>query len=312
MNNHNEERNALVLGALLHDIGKFYQRTGLPAEGYEQFSTEDFGRNGAHAKWSASFIVQYVPQGWRDAASIAFYHHNPQDHLHELIAKADALSSGIDRERRGEERGDTEFDRQACVLEQISIPQSRGGQRRETARKYAYPLKPLSLSEDAIFPRQFPRESLRTGYRDLWDKFVSEVEQIKALTDFDAYLESLYHLLWKYTWCVPSAVYVDYPDIPLFDHLRATAAIATCLFDTKGEPSFRLVEGDLSGIQSFIYGTASPNEAQRGMAKRLRGKSFYSACDNVFELCGFGRNILGSGIVTDCLSDQFGMLEQKL
>ncbi len=99
----------------------------------------------------------------------------------------------------------------------------------------------------------------------------------------------------KYTWCLPSAVYENVPDISLFDHLKSTCAIASCLskvsdetflgdvlkalFDKKATTNeknslnnekFILIGGDLSGIQKFIYSVTS-----KGAAKGLRGRSFY-------------------------------------
>jgi CRISPR-associated protein Csm1 len=39
--------------------------------------------------------------------------------------------------------------------------------------------------------------------------------------------------------------------------------------------NFLLIGGDISGIQKFIYTISSPEEARKGMARRLRGRSFY-------------------------------------
>jgi len=58
-------RNLVLLGALLHDIGKVYQRTGLsPVEGYEQFSKEDLGSSGLHEKqrqWLVKCLLRGTP-----------------------------------------------------------------------------------------------------------------------------------------------------------------------------------------------------------------------------------------------------------
>jgi CRISPR-associated protein Cas10/Csm1 subtype III-A len=117
----------------------------------------------------------------------------------------------------------------------------------------------------------------------------------KNISDFNSYFNSLYHILHKYTWCLPTAVYENVPDISLFDHLKSTCAIASCLsevsdetflgdvlkalFDkeattdeknTLNDEKFILIEGDLSGIQKFIYSVTS-----KGAAKGLRERSFY-------------------------------------
>ncbi len=193
------------------------------------------------------------------------------------------------------------------------------------------------MDKNVIFPKPLAgrsgKDRLKSDYAGLWDDFVEEVDGIKAITDFDAYFNTLYHLLQKYTWCVPSAVWRSKPDVSLFDHLKTTCAIAACLYNADveyldnlikamskryeikeglknedfkeaaltekieerwekwakgageegseiheayvGKKIFLLVGGDISGIQNFIYSISSPEEARKGMAKRVRGRSFY-------------------------------------
>ncbi|MDI6859981.1 MAG: type III-A CRISPR-associated protein Cas10/Csm1, partial [Methanocellales archaeon] len=104
---------------------------------------------------------------------------------------------------------------------------------------------------------------------ELWKEFKEEAGNIQHST-LDSLFTSLYWLLQKYTSFIPSAVYRDVPDIPLFDHLKTTCAIAECLYKNNGEEDFLLIGGDISGIQKFIYSITS-----KGAAKGLRGRSFY-------------------------------------
>ncbi len=92
------------------------------------------------------------------------------------------------------------------------------------------------------------------------------------------------YLLQKYTSFVLSAGYGTKPDIPLFDHLKTTSAIAGCMYRWRKEnmsspdkhtEAYLLIEGDLSGIQNFIFDVVSSQEARVGMSKRLRGRSFW-------------------------------------
>ena len=65
----------LMFASLLHDIGKFYQRTGIKhSNEFNNLGADDFGWNGAHGKWSSDFIKNFWNE---DIANLALYHHNP-------------------------------------------------------------------------------------------------------------------------------------------------------------------------------------------------------------------------------------------
>ena len=278
------ERERVILGALLHDIGKFYMRTGRPAEGYGRDEwRQEHGPSGAHARWSASFFLQHVPSQWHEAGWLALTHHAPQrqDPLAELVQEADHLAAAFDRTKRpAAEFGDIARDRLQALAEQLALPHE-GRALRVTDRTYAHALEPLSLRRETMFPKNaWPDGSLRMEYERLWVQFVDEAQRLAAAHEgrpdtFDAYVATLLGLLERYTWCVPSATYRDYPNIPLYDHLKVTAAIAECLYATGAAKRFLFVEGDLGGIQAFLYESAAPSQTQEGTAQRLRGKSFF-------------------------------------
>ncbi len=71
-----------------------------------------------------------------------------------------------------------------------------------------------------------------------------------------------------------------YADISLFDHLRLLGALVSGLWtdyniqrlkDGQDAVKFLLVEGDITGIQRFLYQLSNT----KGVGKRLRGKSFF-------------------------------------
>lgn len=277
------DRDIVVLATLLHDIGKFYQRTGRPADewGAMPFESADTGPAGAHARWSAAFIARYTPEAWRRAGWIALTHHRPQDAAARIVQDADHLAARFDRERRPQdERGDITQDRLEALLEQVSLADA-GSRPTVRTRRFSMPLRPFSVRREDLFPLDTPaRADLRTEYAALWDAFLDEAAIAGRIFDspgagVKAYITTMASLLDKYAWCVPSATYVDYPNVALSDHLRATAAVAACLHVTGGSPRFRLVLGRLNGIQRFLYDVADPAEIREGAARRLRGKSFY-------------------------------------
>ncbi|MBU4448867.1 MAG: type III-A CRISPR-associated protein Cas10/Csm1, partial [Proteobacteria bacterium] len=133
----------------------------------------------------------------------------------------------------------------------------------------------------------------RTTYPSLWEAFNHEVAKLDKGVAFDLILQQLMSLLEKYTLFMPAAAYRDRPDISLYHHLKATAALAGCLYDleiseslleellsalkgsAKHQPTlergdFLLVAADVSGIQDFIYSVTS-EKALRG----LKGRSLY-------------------------------------
>ena len=279
------ERKIILLAALLHDIGKFWQGTGV---------------RGTHGELSGRFIREYVPEQWQRAAGIAAMHHDPSARSAEeykalkTIMCADWLSSSERRELSEDEEGKRKDTPLRSIFSDIDI-----GKAKPSSTLY-YPVKKLELDRNVIFPRPLDEISgrLKDDYTDLWSEFVEDVKKIKQITDFDAYFNTLYQLLQKYTWCVPSAVYRDVPDVSLFDHLKTTCAIASCLYNAEGryldtlirglrkrrkneglneeeeevlnKEIFLLVGGDVSGVQKFIYSIIS-----KGAAKGLRGRSFY-------------------------------------
>ena len=264
------KREAVILGALLHDIGKFVQRAqnNPKSQDHQHWGTDWFNNNLAEG---LNIFNEDEKQTVRSAIN---NHHQGEKY----ISLADAISAGMDRIEleQEEEKGSPFTDRLISIFSRISISD-------KPKKDMYYKLTQLGKNnlEDT-----FPVE----------DKKCQPNEYINLLTDFNKEIEALdfaelmprqvieqmYFLLWKYTWCIPSAVYKDEPDVSLFDHLKTTAAIAGCLYDYQQEnsgetldiesPAFRLVAGDISGIQSYIFDVIS----QHGkVAKRLRARSLY-------------------------------------
>ena len=277
------DRTNLEFASLLHDIGKFFQRTGDKVEGkFADISQDKHGRNGAHAKWSADFISKY----WNDdVIDLALHHHNHTasnyPHLTNILRKADHHSSA---ERiTSDEANDTALTPLISVFSEINIGDN------EKCDEYFIPFKEVNLSDgsfDDLSPKKSTKEimsgwNLKPDYKALWTKFAKELDGLKK-KDFNTLLA----LMRKYTSTIPSAVYVSRPDISLYDHSKTTAAIAVSryLFDrdsdeeltaTDHQKAYMVINGDISGIQNFIFRISSPQDAQSGMSKRLRGRSLY-------------------------------------
>ncbi|MCS7222137.1 MAG: type III-A CRISPR-associated protein Cas10/Csm1 [Anaerolineae bacterium] len=278
-----EDAYRIALAGLLHDIGKFAQRTG--------------GWQGAHTEVGGEFVRQFVPEGWQADLYPVMGHHDEPLLTYEakLIALADRLSAG---ERLAAEA--------AQPRQLLSIFCSLTADGQQAPEDKYWPLKPLRLEEAAVFPDESLAESQVTAaYSALWRGFEQETRHLlKAharAESLSTYLESMLLLLQRYVWCVPSAYYRSVPDVSLYDHSRATAALAVCLMeqpethidellralktwhqerakalDAPPPPVLEettvalLVGGDISGVQDFIYTITA-----RGATSALRGRSFY-------------------------------------
>lgn len=274
----------LFVASLMHDVGKFFQRTGLKHDvSYNNLSPEDFGLNGAHSKWSASFIEKY----WDNDVIVDYvlHHHNPSKSsnptLCHMLTTADHHSAS--------ERVESDEKRSANSLPLISIFSNVSLNSQSVSGDYFHRLDKIDIDKsfDELIPKNNVKEvmsgyNLEFEYGKLWSEFNREFECLNNLDD----IESIVSLLKKYTSFIPSAVYKSRSDISLYDHSKTTAALAICrylyyksegkIFKTSDKESVYLViNGDLSGIQKFIFKVYSPQEAQKGMSKRLRGRSLY-------------------------------------
>jgi len=276
----------LALAGLLHDIGKVMLRAGIQGtRSWDAEAKRDFRYK--HAMLAASFVATNVPKVWQQEVGLMVGdHHNPQRKEDRIVTLADWFSAA-ERDDGGED------DRSVHPKQMLSIfaaLRADGKTLDSTARSQAYlPLKPLALQRETIFPQRalFDENEVWKVYRKLWADFEREAATLKQVHEFGgdvgAYLESMFLLMQRYFWSVPSAYYKSIPDISLFDHSRMTAALAVVLSDLddttiisllkhpqNDHPVALLVGGDISGVQDFIYTITN-----RGATSALRGRSFY-------------------------------------
>ncbi len=261
---------SLTTASLLHDIGKFHQRSG---------------KTGSHESLGSEFCRRFLPQDLQEAAGMIALHMDssrlyfPGYHSLKALILADWMSSS-ERERRKDGTGDPRIEPLTSIFSQVDI--GRG-----SVTKQQYLPSALRLEKDFLFPRSSIQSGeIKIAYKDSWAQLEKELEKIKGFNR-ESYLITLFYLLKKYSWAIPAAVYKHLPDISLFDHSKTTCAIAACLSSLPEEDLnqiaiewgkeshqskdyFLLISGDISGIQNFLYTLTS-----KGAAKGLRGRSFY-------------------------------------
>lgn len=272
----------LKFASLFHDIGKFFQRADNMGRGkasydskYSRLTQEDFGQNGAHSKWSADFVSKYFDNLVEE---LVLYHHLPEKSgdkkLCQMLQKADHHSS---KERiKSVDENEVLNTPLTSIFSRISLDG-------KTQDDYYIPLIALDFfNKKGLHPKEvYEKEgsNLVPEYKELWSQFVGEFEKLKNKN-----FESSLALIKKYTSTMPSAAFKDESDISLYDHLKTTVAIANCryLYSLESELNqsdtqdvYKVINGDISGIQNFIYKVQTPEDAQSGMSKRLRGRSLY-------------------------------------
>ena len=259
-------REHLYLAALLHDIGKFYQRADRSfADIQNELSVyskrlandicpiTDYGRFGyQHVVWTNQFLEKFESKfecvlgkqnlyknGNENAlANLACNHHSPKTEQQALVSLADWWSAGIDRViPKNENEGKSDIinwgnDRYKkiplySVFNRINEENYHSG----------FPMTVLGMRNDC-FPKDIAYVSdgvSQERYKKHWDMFIKEFDDLPT-DSFAGFVESLLYLLKKYTWCIPSNT-MDMADVSLFEHLKTTAAFSDCLFLYKEENS---------------------------------------------------------------------------
>ena len=239
-------------------------------------------------------------------------HHKPETFLQWIIATADRVASGFEREKfenynqSGDERaqqktGKNHYQARLLTLfEQIDIHNQGLVTNDINQLQWCYPLK--SLSVENIFPRKrleaepAQNEPAQAEYRKLWEQFIqcgiSEIPQSHR-KNWHLWLDHFDTLWQNYTQAIPSATAFSIkPEVSLYDHSKTTAALAAALWrwheacgktsasdasrlrdrSDWDEQKILLIQGDFFGIQNFIF--ASGNQTNKRAAKLLRGRSF--------------------------------------
>lgn len=286
-----KEYNSVVLGALLHDVGKLLHR-----------GNKNPVYNCKHEKASAEFINSFNNELKnddlydldlvrilvrchdakikKDKALDDPYLESQSDEykkrvwkMIDIVRKADSYSCS-EREigKLAQER--------TLPLESVFSYATLGESQRTFGRYRLNTFKPMSG-----FPEQI-KELNDEEINDHIAQFEKSIRNLKPVTSFDDVIVTWLNILHEYMWAVPSDTRYkhDISDISLFDHLRGTAAIVACLYkqhlralnesrNFSRENEFILIGGDFSGIQDYIFDIT--NRGVGGASKRLRARSLF-------------------------------------
>lgn len=344
----------VALAAFLHDLGKFAERARIPeakekdTDGNTRQAINELlccpeyngRRTHIHAAYTAigmDLLEKHLPEivgedmspfaPWKDKnaddslINAAARHHRPDTFLQWVIATADRLASGFEREEFEAYNAATDeheqsgrklnhyTTRQETLLERIHLTT------RPESSQWRYALKPLS--PEALFPvlakgcESDSNPDAQKKYLQLWEAFNVGLQDIPRShrSSLPLWLDHFDSLWQVFSHAIPSATAGIggnvRPDVSLYDHSKTTSALAVALWryhadqgddtaaakqqlraqwdrERAGTPEseaawndekFLLIQGDLFGIQDFIF--AEGGQTQKRAAKLLRGRSFY-------------------------------------
>lgn len=297
----NESEAKVIVGGLLHDIGKVIYRTGEgknhSKSGYD-YLTEDVGLNDAKILESVLYHHGYnLKSADIDKNSYAY-----------ITYIADNIASAVDRRKKDEE--EFGFDISTPLQPVFNI---LNGNKQD---KY---YEPMMLSEKINYPIDEKKTFGQGFYNEVKAKVTDCLKGIVFDENFDSkYINSLLQALEVCFSYVPSSTAKgEVADISLYDHMKITAAVGSCIYqyleennindykqelltnesDFWNKEAFLLFSLDVSGIQNFIY-TIHSKDALR----TLRARSFYleimmeHIVDTILEKTNLSRaNLIYSG-----------------
>lgn len=300
-----KEKEILIKGALLHDIGKVCYRTGKRIN---------------HSKLGGDFLEQYLKPNEEAERLLNCVRYHHKDYLQKakldkndlayIVYEADNIASGMDRrENEGEEKG---FDPKLNLDSIFSVFYSD----KEIQVANKYPLIYKDINKAFNYPRKDISLATNSNYEALLNKIKSHfiTKDINQIS-----INQLLQIIEEGFSYLPSSTNrAEVCDISLYVHSKITSAVASCMklyFDEqqiqdykkycfnsgskifRNEKIYLLISGDISGIQDFIYTIPS-----KGALKTLRGRSLYidllleEFIDEYLEQIGLSRaNVLYSG-----------------
>ena len=262
------EQDALILGALLHDIGKFEFRAN------RNFTS--------HTNYGGYFVSEHLKRFRclddirKDIRRKVEWHHYAQL-ADPSLQMADHASAGSER------TPDTSTQTRRPLVSVLSGVDIEKGKCPNGVFYYppgainvSNPF-PYLISDETVTEWKPDEDEMVQLHADAWRTFLDDVQKLPDVSP-KALIETFQALMEKHTSRVASAGYKTVPDISLYDHSRSVSAFASCQEGAghDAEKPFLAIQGDVSGIQQFIYKLAAPDEGgTKRTAKRLRGRSFY-------------------------------------
>lgn len=239
MKNSMKYKNEVILASFLHDIGKFYLRSGKRTGDIDGVNLK-----GKHQEVSGYFFDRYIKLfepfvDTRITRELVVRHHEghfvmdnpeldaakaPEEYRKycKIVSLADTISS---KERDDDEDKGIKY--QTAALHSAFV---RAGA--ENTAGYQF----KEWSADSIMPKDgytsFTEEDKkdRLNHIENFAVYMNKLCSIKYNT-FEEMFNGVYRLFFKYLWCCPSFAEREIRDISLFEHMSTTCALATSIYN---------------------------------------------------------------------------------
>jgi CRISPR-associated protein Csm1 len=289
---------SLIIGALLHDIGKLLQRSGGIFFNEEEFKNKKM----SHSAYGYGFIKKIMLEDpWGVAKCVLYHHRNKienskhdlkQNDIAYIVYEADNIAAGSDRRADDDvldhkENNRVLWDKEVALHSIFNLIKTTNEVDGKVRGHY---LRTLKEDENINYPVEIENcKAVKNFYQSIENHLHNNLKEIKIEKQT---INSLLQMLEATSCFIPSDTYRDnIPDISLYDHLKITAVVASCIYKylkdvektdnyekycyldaekNRNTQYYLLVSGDLSGVQDFIYTISS-----KGALKSLRARSFY-------------------------------------
>lgn len=269
------KRDRIVYAALLHDIGKLFQRS-------DRVKIK-------HGFYGVQQLKQLIDCKDNDIFQAIEYHHFEEiknknfedDNISYIIYEADNIASASERREIENEqqqifKWNIPLD---CIYNTVFF--------KENEEHLKYELNDLNDINKINMPTN-KLEVSNGRYLEIEKRLKNVLARYKFETDNP---NSLIYILKNLTSYIPSSTNVSqFADVSLYEHLKLTAAIASCMYlnseeesttnykekyfikaeQTRNKKEYLIASLEISGIQKFIYMITST-----GAAKMLKARSFY-------------------------------------
>ncbi len=219
----------IALTGLLHDIGKFGQRADIYKKKDSIYKNRDYKYT--HAAYTAQILHEIGFNLGDEMSDYAAMHHNPQNDMQWIIAAADRMASGFERE---------EFKN---YTDNESFKQQRLWHLFDENKHF----KISPLAPDNIYAEE--EKAVENEYDVLWKSFQNDLKEIKERGNSLNDTFTIDYLLKKYTTFIPSSTSFQTAhynavkaNIPLYEHSKTTAIFAAALYKLHEQNNNNIID----------------------------------------------------------------------